>query len=237
MAITEDGFAPPRHHTNDPRNVRREGETMPEFIARVATENTFEPRDADDRIFGGDNKTSKAKAMNLLRYQDRRLAPFAHQDLLSNVLRMATMYESPTGSRFTNEFLEGKLVGLLLFSETARSESFLPLLSEFAANHPDDFVVVGLSYCDDEATHKMKRFGFSQLLHRNGAQFVKRDCGYFPTAFNPLPKLYIAEGTTGEIIDRSGLTSVVARPSKCFDDWVHHRPGSTWYHQPLAWML
>ena len=235
MSVTSDGFAPPRHMTNDPKNARRDAETIPEHVFRVASENTFELKETDDRTFGGDGMSAKTMAMNHLRYMDRRMSMFAHEDMVRNVLRLASFYDAPDGTQFNNEFLEGRLVGLLFFSETERCQNFMEELGEFAPQYSKDLVIVGLSFCCDEAIDKTKRFGFSHLRHRNGAQFVKRDSGLIINPWNPLPKLFICEGETGEIIDRQGVTSVRARPKTCFGEWTQGRVGSYWYDFPYAW--
>jgi hypothetical protein len=237
MSVTQDGFAPPRHVTHDPRNVRREHETACEHIDRIVRENTFEPKEGDDRSFGGDGMSARTKAMSALRYMDRRMSMFAHEDMARNVLRLAAFYDSPNGTQFTNEFLVGKLVGLFLFSETERCLNFFHTLEEFANDHKDDLVIVGLSYCADEAINRTKKHGFCHLRHKNGAQYVKRDTGYYPNSLNPMPKLFICEGESGEIIDRQGVTSVVSRPNTCFNNWVNGRVGSAWYDMPKAWTL
>jgi hypothetical protein len=237
MSVTADGFAPPRHMTHDPRNVRREDETVFEHLGRVMQDNTFEPKEGDDRTFGGDNKSARTRAMHQLRYMDRRISMFAHQDMLVNTLRLASFYDAPDGSMFTNDKLVGKLVGLFMFSETDRCQNFFPILQEFVQQHQEDLVIVAISYATDESIQKTKRHGFCHLRHKNGAAFVKRDTGLYINPWNPLPKLFIAEGETGEIIDRQGVTSVVARPDSCFGEWVQGRVGSYWYDMPRTWML
>uniref|UniRef100_A0A7S1LIV9 Thioredoxin-like fold domain-containing protein n=1 Tax=Neobodo designis TaxID=312471 RepID=A0A7S1LIV9_NEODS len=235
LRTTQSGYAPARALTNDPQNLRREDETSFEHMTRVIRDNTFEARDADDRIFGGDNKTSKAKALNEVRNLDQRIAMFAHPEQMRNSARLAKFYHSPDGKMFTNEQLSGKLLAWLMFSETQRCETFLPQLAKFADRYKEDLVVVGISFCDGEHMETTRHYGFSHLTHRNGASFVKRDIGYFPTAVNPLPKLMVAWGDTGEIIDFAGVTSVLTRPDTCFDEWVEGRPGSFWWDLPWAW--
>jgi hypothetical protein len=236
MSTSTDGFAPPRHMTHDPRNVKRETETTPEHVWRVFTENTFEPAPPDDRMFGGNNSTAKSYAMSQLRNMDKRMSLFAHEDLNRNILRTALAYDAPNGQMFTNAHLTGKLVGLLLFSETERCNLFLEELEEFAEPYKEDLVIIGVSYCCGEAINVTRRHGFSHLRHKNGAVLVKRDSAVIVNSFNLLPKLLVCDGTTGEPIDRQGYTSVRARPKTCFQDWVNGRVGSRWYDMISTWV-
>jgi hypothetical protein len=235
MRTAQTHYAPERTMTNDPKNLRRENETAFEHMGRVLSENTFEPRDPDDRIFGGDNKTSKAKAMNDVRNMDQRIAMFAHPEQMRNTARLAKFYHSPDGKLFTNEELSGKLLAWLMFSETQRCESFFPIIEHFTERYKEDLVVAGISFCDGERIETTRNYGLSHLTHRNGASFVKRDVGYFPTSLNPLPKLFVCWGDTGEIIDNQGVTSVLTRPDTCFDSWVQGQPGSFWWDVPRTW--
>jgi hypothetical protein len=221
------GYGPSLASTTDKDVIKRQNEPLSKWIERLATGHLFERRSPDDRMFGGDHNTSKMHAMNELKNMDRRLSTFNHFDLSVNCLKTARFYTAPNGTRYTNEYLDGRIVGLLCYSETERCQEFFPMLADFQKQHKDDFVVAGISCCHNESEHMMFRHNFLHLSHRNGATWVQRDLN-FKIGFVPLPRLYIVDGTRGIIISSSGYTAVKVNPDTCFNEWVRGEHGVGW---------
>lgn len=96
-------------------------------------------------MFGGDHASAKHDAMNELQTMDKRIQTFNHPDMAANVLKCIYALDAPNGDKLTPEFLEGRVVGFLLFGETQRTLDFLPQLCQFQESHKGDFVVVGMS--------------------------------------------------------------------------------------------
>lgn len=225
--LRQSGYSQPLNSTLNSDIGRHVNEPLSKWVERIATGHTFEARAPDDRIYGGDHGTAKMHAMNELKSMDRRLATWNHFDLAVNVLKTARFYTTGSGAKYGNEYLDGRIVGLLMYSETDKCNEFLPQLAEFQKQHQGDFVVVGVSCCSDEAEKTMWRHGFMHLSHRDGATWVQRDVN-FKLGFVPLPRLYIIEGTKGWVISSSGYTAVKVNPDTCFAEWVRGEAGVNW---------
>lgn len=234
---TNDGiYAPPRDQTHDPRIGRRRGESVSQHVTRLAVETTFENRDSDDRIYGGSNATQKANAYNELKYFDRRIATPFHPELTMNCLKNASYYTGPNGQVFTNDFLEGRIAGICIVSETLRCMKFMNLLTVFTKQHRGDFIPIIMSGAKEEMEQQAYGCGLFYLSHQRGSALVKRDLGLNTGRFLPLPRLVIVDGTTGFPITTSGYTAVKAKPETCFSAWVQGESGVTWTDYPLAWL-
>jgi hypothetical protein len=234
LSTTHDGYAPPKSHTSNPQNMRKDGESWSWWVHRVARDGLFESRAGDDRMFGGDHGTAKGQAMNELKNMDKRIATFNHPELAANVLKTVLFYDAPNGTQYSNDYLDGRIVGLLLFSDTEKSKNFMETLSIWSEAHKEDMVIVAVSCCHTEYQEWSKRNNFLHLTHKNGAMWVKRDLN-FKMGFPPLPRLYIVDGSTGMVISRSGYTAVKTNPTTCFDEWVDGGCGHNWYDWPKTW--
>jgi hypothetical protein len=168
---------------------------------------------------------------------DKRIQPFAHDELCNNTLKTIDELDAPNGAKVTAAFLEGKVVGLLFFTESARSHAFMRLLEVFNKKHQPDFAVVCISMCGREHVHVTKKHGFFHCTHTNGATWVTRDAGVMVRPLTPMPRLVIVNGTTGVEITKSGLTAVVANPETCFREWVYGRAGCDFKDYFKAWFL
>lgn len=235
MTNTDGIYSPPRDQTHDPRNAIRKGESVFQHATRLAVENTFEARDADDRMYGGSNATQKAHAYNELKHFDRRIATPFHPELTMNVLKNASFYTGPNGQIFTNDFLEGRIVGICLCSETQRCLTFMNLLSQFTKQHRGDFIPIVMSGAKEEMEQQAFGAGLFYLSHVRGSALVKRDLGLNTGRFLPLPRLIIVDGTTGFVITTSGFTAVKVKPETCFAEWVNGESGVDWTDYPLGW--
>jgi len=222
--------------SNDPRVARRTSESSFQHLDRIFRECTFESKDPDDRVFGGSHTTAKANAMNELKNFDRRIATPFHIELTMNVLKSASFYTTPNGKMFTNDFVEGRIVGLCLISETARSVAFLPYLKQFCDQHPNDFVPVVISMAKHEMEKDAHGHGLNYLSHMRGSGLVKRDLGHLTGRWLPMPRLIIVDGTTGFTITNSGYTAIKVRPETCFQEWLEGESGHSYYDFPLGWV-
>lgn len=221
--------------SQDTTNHRREGEAWTTWFGRVA-KNTFSEKSADDKVFGGDHRTAKADAMHELRMMDRRIQTYKHPELADNCLKCIVSLDAPNGDKLTPEYLEGRLVGVLMFGDTPRSEDFMPILERVQRRHNGDFVVVGISCRMNESHHLTKTHNFLHCTHRNGAAMVQRDLGFMISPFMPLPRLYIVDGTSGLCIGRSGYTAVMTNPDGCVNEWISGGPGHNWWDFPRTWI-
>lgn len=235
MTNTDGIYSPPRDQTHDPRNSRRRSESVFQHATRLAMENTFESRDGDDRMYGGNNATQKAHAYNELKHFDRRIATPFHPELTMNVLKNASFYTGPNGQIFTNDFLEGRLVGLCIVSETQRSMNFMNLLSVFTKQHRGDFVPIVMSGAKDEMEQQAFGAGLFYLSHVRGSALVKRDLGLNTGRFVPLPRLCVIDGSTGFVITTSGYTAIKVKPETCFSAWIQGESGVSFTDYPLGW--
>lgn len=236
MQGTEHGvYGAGRNQMNDPRLARRKGESSFAHVERLVVKHTLEYKDSDDAVFGGSHASAKAAAMNELKHFDKRLATPFHPELTMNVLKCATFYTTPNNTMFTNDYLEGRMVGLCLASDTARSNRFLPVLAQFAREHEGDFVPVVVSMGKDEMEEQAHALGLNYLSHMRGSMLVKRDLGHNTGKFLPLPRLVIIDGNTGFPITHSGYTAIRVRPETCFAEWVRGYSGVKWSDFPLGW--
>ena len=219
---------PTREQYHDPRNMQRKGETSSWWITRVVMENTFEARESDDRMYGGENTAARANMRNELRYMDRRMATPFHPELTMNVLKNAMFYTAPNKKRFNNDYLDGRLVGLCMLSETDRCMRFIEQLKRFTAEHENDFIPIVLPMTKFECEDLALSNGMCYLSHSNGAMLVKRDTGQNTGRMLPLPRLIIVEVTTGFQITNSGFTAIVVNPETCFSAWLNGDSGVNW---------
>lgn len=198
--------------------VNRQKLTMTRLL-RLMADATFKPRDADSRAFGGDGAAKLAEQREELKTMDQRVVPFQHEHLLNDYLKNIDRLHTPSGAICDREVLKGRLAGLLFFTESERSLSFMRLLQPFHKQHSPDFVVVAVSLAGKEMMDVTRSFGFFHCTHRDGATWVTRDSGLMVRPYMPLPRLVVVNGTTGLEITRSGLTAVVAKPKTCFQAW------------------
>lgn len=205
--------------------VNRDKLTMTRLL-RMMMDATLKPRDPDSRAFGGDGATKRAEQREELKTMDQRIVPFAHDDVLNDYLKNIDQLHSPSGAICQRDLLKGRLVGLLFFSESERSLSFMRRLQHFHKAHSPDFVVVAISLAGKEMMDLTRSFGFFHCAHRDGATWVARDTGLMIRPLTPLPRLCIVNGTTGVEITRGGVTAVLANPQNCFNDW---KKGDTGY--------
>ncbi|CCW64476.1 unnamed protein product [Phytomonas sp. EM1] len=186
---------------------------------------TFKPRDADSRVFGGDNRTKIAEQREEFKNMDSRIVPFMHDDLMFDYLKNINQLHGPSGQLYTRDILVGRLVGLLYFTESERSLAFMRELKRFHQKHTPDFVVVSISLGGKEMMDVSRQFGFYHCSHRDGATWVTRDAGLMMRPWTPMPRLIIVNGSTGVEITRSGLTAVLVNPDTCFDEWKRGESG------------
>lgn len=233
---TEHGvYGAGRGQMNDPRLARRKGETGYAHVERLVRNHTFDYKDADDAVFGGNHASAKAAAMNELKNFDKRLATPFHPELTMNVLKCASFYTTPHGTMFTNDFLEGRLVGICMASDTMRSNAFLPILARFSQQHEGDFVPVVISMGKDEMEEQAHALGLNYLSHFRGSMLVKRDLGHNTGRWLPLPRVIVVDGDTGFPITHSGYTGIRVRPETCFNAWLNGDSGLSLTDYPLAW--
>ncbi|CUG86504.1 Hypothetical protein, putative [Bodo saltans] len=216
--------------------VNREKMTV-QTLAKMTLIAAFRPQDADAKVHGGDGATHRNHLKGELKRMDKRIQPFAHDDLCGNTLKTINELDAPNGAKVTTAFLEGKVVGLLFFSESVRSKAFMQHLDVFHKFHTPDFVVICVSMATREHMQVTKRHGFFHVTHANGATWVTRDAGVQYRPLTPLPRLIVVNGTTGHVITRSGLTAVMANPTTCFAEWAHGRDGCDFKDYYKAWFL
>lgn len=198
--------------------VDREKITLTRLL-RLMADATLKPRDADSRAFGGDGATRLAEQREELKTMDQRIVPYQHDDLLNDYLKNVDQLHTPSGALCQREVLQGRLVGLLFFTESERSRVFMQRLQPFHKKHSPDFVVVAVSMAGKEMMDLTRAFGFFHCTHRDGATWVARDTGMMVRPFVPLPRLVVVNGTTGVEVTRGGVTAVVAHPDTCFQAW------------------
>ncbi|KAL7698738.1 hypothetical protein NQL31_000740 [Lotmaria passim] len=197
-------------------------------LLRLMADATLKPRDADSRAFGGDGATKLAEQREELKTMDQRIVPFQHDDLLNDYLKNVDRLHTPSGAICQREVLQGRLVGLLFFTESERSLAFMRRLQPFHKAHSPDFVVVAVSLAGKEMMDVTRSFGFFHCTHRDGATWVTRDAGLMLRPLVPLPRLVIVNGTTGIEVTRGGVTAVMANPSTCFQAWRRNESGYRW---------
>lgn len=216
--------------------VNREKMTL-QTLGKMTIAAAYRLQDADAPVNGGDGATHRNHLKGELKKMDKRIQPFAHEELCNNTLKTINELDAPNGAKISPAFLEGKIVGLLFFTESNRSAAFMRLLGEFLKRHSPDFAVVAVSMCSREQVQMTKRHGFYHCTHANGATWVTRDAGVQYRPLTPLPRLIIVNGTTGHEITKSGVTCVVANPDTCFAEWANGRDGCDFKDYPKAWFL
>ncbi|AIN98042.1 hypothetical protein LPMP_205510 [Leishmania panamensis] len=180
---------------------------------------TLKPRDPDSRGFGGDGATKLAEQREELKTMDQRIVPFQHDDVMNDYLKNIDRLHSPSGALCQRDVLKGRLVGLLFFTESERSLTFMRYLQVFHRRHSPDFVVVAVSLAAKEMMDITRSFGFFHCTHRDGASWVSRDAGLVLRPFVALPRLIVVNGTSGIEVTRGGVTAVMANPETCFQAW------------------
>lgn len=188
-------------------------------LLRLMADATLKPRDSDSRVFGGDGATKLAEQREELKTMDQRIVPFQHDDLMNDYLKNMDRLHTPSGAICQREVLQGRLVGILFFTESERSLAFMRRLQPFHKQHSPDFVVVAVSLGGKEMMDVTRSFGFFHCTHRDGATWVTRDSGLMIRPLAPLPRLVVVHGTTGVEITRGGVTAVMANPDTCFQAW------------------
>lgn len=188
-------------------------------LLRLLADATLKPRDADSRAFGGDGATKLAEQREELKTMDQRIVPFQHDDILNDYLKNMDRLHTPSGGLCQREVLQGRLVGILFFTESQRSLTFMQHLQRFHKKHSPDFVVVGISLGGKEMMDVTRSFGFFHCSHRDGATWVTRDAGLMIRPLVPLPRLVVVNGSTGIEVTRGGVTAVMANPDTCFQAW------------------
>ncbi|KAG5480049.1 hypothetical protein LSCM1_06471 [Leishmania martiniquensis] len=188
-------------------------------LAQLLLEATLKPRDPDSRAFGGDGATKLAEQREELKMLDQRIVPFQHEDVMNDYLKNIDRLHSPSGALCQRDVLKGRLVGLLFFTESERSLSFMRHLQVFHKRHSPDFVVVAVSLAGKEMMDVTRSFGFFHCAHRDGASWVSRDAGLVLRPFVSLPRLIVVKGTSGFEVTRGGVTAVMANPDTCFEAW------------------
>jgi hypothetical protein len=177
------------------------------------------PTEFDGQSGHAQQESHKARLKADLKNFDKRWQTSEHPNLAHNCLKSITEIVSPSGRRVQRDFLKGKIVGVLLFTDSERSLRFMRLLDKFTKEHSPDFVVVGISQGTREQMHITHRFGFHHLPLTSNSVVVVRDLGYMAGIFSPLPKLYIVDGMSGHCISPNGVAAVVARPSTAMRSW------------------
>ncbi|KEG08699.1 hypothetical protein DQ04_06621030 [Trypanosoma grayi] len=208
--------------------IERQQMTLTKLL-RMTMDATFKPKDPDSRSNGGDGATQRAALREELKTMDNRITPFAHDDILNDYLKNIVGISGPSGQQGDRELLRGRLVGLLFFTESERSLSFMRRLQPVHQTHRQDFVVVAISLAGKEMMDVTRQYGFFHCTHRNGATWVKRDAGLMVRPVTPLPRLIVVDGTTGAEITRSGVTAVITHPDTCFAAWRCGEPGHEWW--------
>ncbi|KAK7198827.1 hypothetical protein NESM_000848400 [Novymonas esmeraldas] len=188
-------------------------------LARLLLDATLKPRDADSRAFGGDGATKLAEQREELKTMDQRIVPFQHDDVMNDYLKNVDRLHSPSGALCQREVLKGRLVGLLFFTESERSLTFMRHLQPFHKRHSPDLVIVAISLAAKEMMDVTRSFGFFHCTHRDGASWVSRDAGLMMRPLTALPRLVIVQGTSGVEVTRGGVTAVMANPDTCFEAW------------------
>ncbi|GET88193.1 hypothetical protein, conserved [Leishmania tarentolae] len=204
--------------TGDFSMVDRQQLTLTRLM-QLMLEATLKPRDPDSRGFGGDGATKLAEQREELKTMDQRIVPFQHDDVMNDYLKNIDRLYSPSGAQCQRDVLKGRLVGLLFFTESERSLTFMRYLQRVHKRHSPDFVVVALSLAAKEMMDVTRSFGFFHCTHRDGASWVSRDAGLILRPFVALPRLIVVNGTSGIEITRGGVTAVMANPDTCFQAW------------------
>ncbi|EAN94840.1 hypothetical protein C3747_133g38 [Trypanosoma cruzi] len=208
--------------------IRRQQMTFTKLI-QLTMDATFRPKDSDSQIYGGDGATQRTALREELKTMDRRITPFAHEELLNDYLKNIVAFSGPSGQVCDRELLRGRLVGLLFFTESEWSLAFMRKLKSFHQRHRQDFVVIAISLAGKEMMDVTRQHGFFHCAHRDGATWVSRDAGVMIRPLTPLPRLIVVDGKNGEEITRSGLTAVLTHPDTCFAAWRRGAPGHEWW--------
>ncbi|EPY22820.1 hypothetical protein STCU_08112 [Strigomonas culicis] len=188
-------------------------------VLRAMVQAAYKPKDSDSRTFGGDGSTYRSELKEELKSLDHRVVPFFHDDVMNDNLKNIMGLHTPSGQKVSRDVLKGRLVGLLFFTESERSRSFMLRLRPFHRAHTPDLVVVAVSLASKEMRDVTRANGFYHCTHRDGGGWVARDAGISVRPFAPMPRLLIVDGTTGLEVTRSGLTAVLTHPETCFDEW------------------
>ena len=188
--------------------------------ARYALRQMIQPADLDSRTDQAEHASHKTQLKSQLKNFDKRFHTDFHPSLAHNTLKSIIDIHGPTGTRQTRDFLKGKIVGILLFSESERSERFMHVLDGFAKRKAPEFVVVAISQCSREKMHVSHQHGFYHLPQASNATQVLRDVGFVPSFFSPLPRLYIVDGTSGHCVSNNGVAAVLVRPDTAMAAWA-----------------
>ncbi|KAG5480441.1 hypothetical protein LSCM4_06208 [Leishmania orientalis] len=204
-------------------------------LTQLLLDATLKPRDPDSRAFGGDGATKLAEQREELKTMDQRIVPYQHEDVMNDYLKNVDRLHSPSGALCQRDVLKGRLIGLLFFTESERSFTFMRHLQAFHKRHSPDFVVVAVSLAGKEMMDITRSFGFFHCTHRDGASWVSRDAGLMLRPFVWLPRLIVVNGTSGIEVTRGGVTAVMANPDTCFQAW-RRGEGGYWYRDWLRAM-
>jgi len=263
-------FGVPKWAATDKRLHRNEGESWNDWTFRLFSESVefrnFEgakPSVSRMETYNGNlqydvqagasgmsqQRTTGQGFLAGMRYFDRRIATFNHQDLADNWLKCIRCVFGPDGNVYTTEHFEGSVVCVLIFSESERSLQLMNSLSLWLKHHKkeqltkykertgkkpesdaliEDFMVVCICNMGNGGEHDdmTRRLGFYHLTHTNGATLVMRDMGF---KVYPQPKMFILNGTNGRLITRYGYTAFRKNPWSCLQAWQRGEPGMEWY--------
>lgn len=231
-----EAFMNRRHSIDDVSLVDNKTMSLDNML-KITVSAAFREQDADAKVYGGDGATHKNHLKGQLKHLDKRLQPFLHEDITSNLLKSIHEMEAPNGARVSSACLQDRIVGILFFSESRRSHAFMLKLEEFAKKYHPHFAVVCISLCSRECVDISHRHGFFHVTHSKGAFWVQRDCGLMVRPFLPPPKLVVVNGNNGNEITRSGLTAVLCHPDTCFSEWRAGREGFDFRDYPRTWII
>lgn len=201
--------------------MENEDEVWSRRITRVFKDSFFQ-RSMEQVAFGTKADQLRKNMLETSRFADGQVRLSA-DEISTDAFYGVREILAPDNKRYTRRYLEGKIVGVCLFNEKARSHDFLRLLGEFQRQHSPDFVGLCISLGWEEELQMPKRNGLCHLLHSSGGSILLRNIGY--RQILPPPRVYIVDGSTGNVITSTGFTAITMRFSTCFREWLHGRPG------------
>lgn len=89
---------------------------------------TFHPRNPDGCAFGGDGASKLTEQREELKHMDQRIVPFLHEERMNDYLKNVDQLHGPSGQVCSPDILKGRLVGLLFFTNSEHSLSFIALI-------------------------------------------------------------------------------------------------------------